>query len=179
MIYILKKSKRSDREQTLKYSVSGAKEFLYRLVDRHFVVNDFIIFGSDEPNELQEILDYFTEEYISKGTYQAFDVYRVNNIYKNERLKEHGANITSLLNFREKIEKKIHGSTISMQFTTEVFELYVLYKNVKMRITCTYELEIIDKTLYPENGDAVDIQVLNDVVASLCDISINTNSKNR
>ncbi len=106
MIYIIQKSKRSATRKQIKLDMNEAKEFLYNIEARSFRTSEFIVYCGDSPEELDEIINYFNEDYLQEITDDVVIVYKVNgDITKYDRLRNKGATVKSIDNFREKIEK--------------------------------------------------------------------------
>ena len=106
MIYIIKKSKRAATRKQIKLDTNEAKEFLYNIEARSFRTSEFIVYCGDSPEELDEIINYFNEDYLQEITDDVVIVYKVNgDITKYDRLRNKGATVKSIDNFREKIEK--------------------------------------------------------------------------
>lgn len=106
MIYIIRKSKRSAKRNQIKLDMNEAKEFLYNIEARSFRTSEFIVYCGDSPEELDEIINYFNEDYLQEITDDVVIVYKVNgDITKYDRLRNKGATVKSIDNFREKIEK--------------------------------------------------------------------------
>ena len=68
MIYIIKKSKRSAKRNQIKLDMNEAKEFLYNIEARSFRTSEFIVYCGDSPEELDEIINYFNEDYLQEIT---------------------------------------------------------------------------------------------------------------
>jgi hypothetical protein len=165
MIYIIRKSKRSAKRNQIKLDVNEAKEFLYNIEARSFRTSEFIVYCGDSPEELDEIINYFNEDYLQEMTDDVVIVYKVNgDITKYDRLRNKGATIKSIDNFREKIEKEILGSSVSIVYNADDFEIFIEHPIGIVKIICDYRL-VIKKALASYNaGEFVDISVNDEIV---------------
>lgn len=145
MIYIIKKMKKTTKEQYKKLRPSEAKEYFYNLTKDDLATGDIYMTGADTEEELQEILSFFHEDFFLIEDTGMFSVYKVNaNINKYNRIRRRGASITALKNFKEKIEKKFPRAGVYFDFKTDNFELFVVIDNQVHRFVCSYDLEIIE-----------------------------------
>lgn len=166
MIYVLRSSKRSQNEHVSKLSVLETIVFLSKLDYVDFKVNRFYVLGADSEVELNQLLSNFVPEYFVKEE-QTFDRYLVNEtINKRNRVSPNRARHLSILRFKEKIEKAInHGATISFNFNDSDFDIIVLVEEQKLKIKCSYKLEVNNGYVYDvKTSDFVDIQKNNKII---------------
>jgi len=166
MIYILRSSKRSQKENLEKVSVLDAIVILNKLDYVDFKVNRFYVLGADTPEELNQLLSNFVKEYFIKET-QTFDRYLVNEkISKRNRVSSNRARHLSILRFKDKIQKAINnGATISFNFYDNDFDIIVLVEEQKLKIKCSYKLEVNNGYVYDvKTSDFVDIQKNNKII---------------
>lgn len=145
MIYIIKKMKKTTNEHYKKLHSSEAKEYFYNLTKDDLATGDIYMTGADSEEELQEILSFFHEDFFLIEDTGLFSVYKVNaNINKYNRIRQRGASITALKNFKEKIEKKFPRAGVYFDFKTDNFEIFVVIDNQVHRFVCSYDLEILE-----------------------------------
>jgi hypothetical protein len=107
MIYILRKSKRLAKNTTLKKTLTDAKFYLYNLTAPNFSYSDFYVVGSDYDWELQDLLEFFSKDYLVKVEKPAFDMYYINpEITKPERQSNR---TLQNINFYNRLKKKIQN----------------------------------------------------------------------
>ena len=165
MIYIIEKSKRSAKRNEIKLNLNEAKEFLYNIHARNFRVSEFIVYCGDSTEELQEILSYFSENYLQEMTDDVVTVYRVNEeIGKYDRLRNEGASVKAIDNFREKIENEILGSGVSIVYNTNNFEILIEHPIGIVKVICNYQLVILKALASYHAGEFVDISINDDIV---------------
>lgn len=165
MIYIIKKSKRAATRKQIKLDMNEAKEFLYNIEARDFRISEFIVYCGDSPEELDEIINYFNEDYLQEMTDDVVIVYKVNgDITKYDRLRNKGATIKSIDNFREKIEKEIYGSSVSIVYNADDFEIFIEHPIGIVKVICDYLLVIKKALASYHAGEFVDISVNDEIV---------------
>lgn len=165
MIYIIQKSKRSAKRKEIKLDINEAKEFLYNIEARSFRTSEFIVYCGDSPEELDEIINYFHNDYLQEFTDDVVVVYKVNeNITKYDRLRNNGATVKSIDNFREKIEKEIPGSGVSIVYNTDDFEIFIEHPIGIVKVICNYQLVIKKALASYHAGEFVDISVNDEIV---------------
>lgn len=144
MIYLLKKSKKTNLELRYKLSLDDAKKSLYALNHENFRVNNFYVQGADTVYEMQELLNYFSPNFFTVEQDGMFDMYKVNIVSKYERIVEKGASIKAIEKFKEKIETEIKNSEIELEFPKETFVMKVYYEGNKFNLICNYDLQILE-----------------------------------
>lgn len=166
MIYVLRSSKRAPKESVDKISVLDAIVLLNKLDYVDFKVNRYYVLGADSPEELTQLLSNFVPEYFVKEE-QTFDRYLVNEaINKRNRVSSNRARHLSIIRFKEKIEKSIgNGAKISFVFHDIDFDILVIVEDQKLKIKCSYKLEVNNGYVYDvKTSDFVDIQKNNKII---------------
>jgi hypothetical protein len=144
MIYILKRSKKRLIQERSVLSVGQTKYFICKLGPKNFKINEYLILGSDNKSELDEVFSLFVPNMFIKMDYEMIDAYKINDkIDKQNRLSNFGASINSILNFKQKIKNEING-TVDIYFFQNDFEIYITTNEVKAKVICNYLLEILD-----------------------------------
>lgn len=105
MIYILRKSKRLPKKTTIKKTLTDAKFYIYNLTAPNFLYSDFYVVGSDYDWELQDLLEFFSKDYLVKVDKPTFDIYYINpEITKPERQSD---NTIKNINFYNRLKTKV------------------------------------------------------------------------
>jgi len=165
MIYVIQKSKRSTRRNEIKLTLNDAKEYLYKIDARSFRINEYMVYCGDSNEEVEELLNYFTEEYLIPTADDVVVVYKVNEaINKYSRLRNNGASVKAINNFRDKIQEEIIGSEVSILFNTEVFEILIENPIGIVKVICNYQLVIKKALALTRNGEFVDISINDTIV---------------
>ncbi len=165
MIYIIQKSKKSSRRTEIKLDVSEAKEFLYEIDARRFRLNEYMVYSSDEASEIEQIIDYFHPDYLCEKNDDIVSVLAVNeDISKYNRLRNQGASIKSVKNFRDKIQNELPESEVSVMFNTNNFEVLIQYEKRDLKIVCNYQLVILKAFALNKDWEFVDISENDEIV---------------
>jgi hypothetical protein len=174
MIYIIKKSKKGNKEKRYVMSVSEASIFLYDIKYAELRNNNFYILGSDNKLETEKIVNLFSQQYLVKEEGDVFDRYMVNpDITKAKRYATARAKHRAIEKFGPKIQKALlEGlgiqSEIEFIFEQNNFEIYVKYNKQMIKILCSYALEVSDGFVYDLNqSEYVDIKKTNKVLKSV------------
>ncbi len=158
MIYFMQKSKKSLRRRQFKLSLNDAKQYLYNIDTRKFKVSEIMIYSSDTPEEIKELNQYFVDDFLISSDEDVIGVLRVNEtISKYDRLRNKGASIKSLKNFRKKIEENIPGSEVSMVYNPDTFEIFIVHPSGDVKIVCNYQLVIINSFASTLQGEFVNL----------------------
>jgi hypothetical protein len=165
MVTIIKKSKRSIRANKVVLSASDAKKFLFQLEDKDLNVDDYIVFSADTQDEYIDVVGFFSPSFLPIRIYEGFDAHVVQkDIAKDRRMRQTGATITAIENFKVKIQKLLmkmtdfyDDFTIQLSVTTEYnidsFVIIIIFpfSEAKMRFTYAYDLQMIDASIVPMN----------------------------
>ena len=158
MITIIQKSKRSSKRNEFELSVNEAKEYLYEIDARSFRINYFLVYRSDDSEELTQLVEYFNPEYLIEEVEEKFTIYKVNEkVGKYDRMRTAGASIKAINNFREKIQKELQDSEVSIIFEKDTFDILIQHPNRDLKIVCSYQLEIIRSLVLNHEWEFVDI----------------------
>lgn len=150
MIYILKKSKKKEKEKILTFSLEQAKDFLFNLGRTDFMFSDFVVFSTDSVYEGVSLRDFFIDDFLIKKTVDMFDSLLVNeNIEKTKRIRHQGIRINNLNNFLEKIKKETSCSNVKIDKKSDFFEMEISFDKDKIKFLINYKLEIIS-TIHTE-----------------------------
>lgn len=131
MIYIQKVSKKTRIKQIEKYILTDAKIFIYNLSQSRFYHSEYFVVGSDTAEELEDLLKYFTPQYIVAEDGEAFEKYKINqHVPKPERIAAN-INITSVLNMQKKIEEKLKEYEVNVGIKENKYHI-LIYDAVDM-----------------------------------------------
>jgi len=165
MVTIIKKSKRSIRANKVVLSASDAKKFLFQLEDKDLNIDDYIVFSADTQDEYIDVVGFFSPSFLPTQAYEGFDAHVVQkDIAKDRRMRQTGATITAIENFKVKIQKLLmkmtdfyDDFTIQLSVTTEynidsfVITIIFPFSEAKMRFTYAYDLQMLDASIVPMN----------------------------
>lgn len=170
MIYIIQKSKKTNRAKKITFDVDEAKKFLYRLTPKNFLVDRYVIVGAEPENELLNLFSFFNKDYFILSNENGFETYVVNeNVIKNDRIKMLGINLDSIEKFCKKIEKVIPDSQVISTNFGETFDLYILSVMGDMKLVCNYNLEIKERYIMGTEG-LVDVSSTDFIVKKVNEI---------
>jgi hypothetical protein len=120
MIYITKKSKKFPRSKILKKSITDAKIFLYELNRGHFELSEYFVMGSDFIWEMEDLLKFFSEDYILRHEKDTFDIYYVNpKLDKTKRQRDNHIRLSSFTNLGEKLQNSFKDYNVSFSIKNE------------------------------------------------------------
>lgn len=157
MITILRKSKKTDRQAKYEMSFNSAIEYVNNIESRDFRLNDFYVFSGSTYEEMQELKEYFVDEYFEEYDYGAYNVFKLNgNVNKKDRFISPGISIQSVFNFRDKIEEILSAQEVTVIFNKETFEIYIYTIIGDIKLVCDYYLNILESYGY-NNGEFVNI----------------------
>jgi len=154
MIYILQKSKRTPREKRHLFTVTQATMFLHGLKNSDLKTNKYYLLGSDDTFEIEKIINTFSPKFIIKQQGDVFDNYLINEtINQNQRYASGRAKHSAIEKFATKIEKKIEEiskfkAKVQFLFEEKEFEILVQSEEQKLKITCSYQLELREGFVY-------------------------------
>ena len=142
MIYMKKRSKKTKRSVITKMTLTDAKLFIYNLSKGRFKLSKYYIAGADRLNEMEDILSFFSPEYITKEESNDFDMYLIKeNVPKNNRIS---GNITptSILNIQQKVEKEFSEFHVMFSLDDGKYRITLYDDNHKYTFVINDELEI-------------------------------------
>lgn len=153
MIYIEKISKNIPRRSIEKMSLTDAKLFIYNLTLTKFRFSDYYIAGSDRMDEFEDLLSFFSKEYIVPVENEVFDKHQIlSGIKKNKRL---AVNIkpNTILTLQRKFEKMFDTFDITIGLKDKRY--YMAMYNGLDRYTFIFndELEIVDAIIYDSSSN--------------------------
>lgn len=153
MIYLLRRTKERKREERHDLPFNEAKLFVEGIRAQDFKVSDYLLLGADTPETLKSFMAQFRKDLFIKSVEEdaMFDFYMVNpSIPKQERLILNGAKTKSIMDFSEKIRKKIGAENYELYFGYDHFNITFNKKGESFMITCSYELDILNSFAYDE-----------------------------
>lgn len=107
MIYIRRVSKKTKRKHIDKYTVTDAKLTLYDLSKLRLDLGNYYVAGADRKDEMEDLLDFFSDDYLKPNNDGAFTVYEVQeNIPKPQRITKK-MTPTAFMTIKKKIEREI------------------------------------------------------------------------
>lgn len=124
MIYIQRKSKKLEKSTIIKKSLTDAKFYLYDLTFPNFQYSDFYVVGSDETWELQDLLLFFSKDFLIKTHSPTFDIYYVNGeIKKPQRKKDPEFSVMFYRRLKNKIQKEFleYDVRILLQYESSLY----------------------------------------------------------
>ena len=165
MIHIIRESKNSHRTKRLKLSLSDAKRYLYDLQKRNFNIHRYIILGADTEIEQQRFIEMFNPKALKSEVRDGFDIYILDEeLPKNERFIQTGATVRSIENFAKKLQGKLEGSIVSVEYYPEGFILMIAFVNISVHIVCSYKLEILKKYIVNSESSPMDTEISEEIV---------------
>jgi hypothetical protein len=126
MIYILKQSKGKKKEERYTVSFEEAISFLVEITNYQLKTNDWFILGSDKPEEIQGLREYFIPEFFSlEEGMIGINVYRIKEVKKSKRVKNKVISHKSIEGFSEKIKKALNLNQIGFTINSKSVEFRV------------------------------------------------------
>lgn len=126
MIYILKQSKGKKKEQRYTLSYEEAIAFLVKVTNHQLAINDWFVLGSDKPEEMQGLRDYFISEFFSvEEGMIGISVYRIKEVKKSKRVRNKVISHKSIEGFSEKIKKALNLNQIGFTVSSKSVEFKI------------------------------------------------------
>ncbi len=147
MIYIRRASKKTKRKIIEKYSVTDAKLMLYDLSKLRLDLGHYYVAGADRKEEMEDILDFFSTDYLKPNNDGEFTVYEVQeNIPKPKRITKK-ITPTSFMAIKRKIESEIPYFETTVKIENKSYQ--IVLSNLSHIYTFHFndELEIQDSSV--------------------------------
>lgn len=120
----------------IKKSLTDAKVFIYELSNAKFEIGEFYVMGSDHAWEMEDLLEFFSENYLIRKDEGTFDTYYINpNIKKIDRQKNNNIRLTSFRSLAKRLNQEfpdykthisLKNERIAIEFKSELHTMIII-----------------------------------------------------
>lgn len=122
--------------------ITDAKVFLYNLSKIRQRLGEYYIMGADHEKETEDIIQFFSPEFIEKKPSEPFDVYYIKeNVPKPNRIS---GSITpnSILNIQKKIENEFSEYSVHFSLVNQNHQVMIYDDETKYKFELNEKLEL-------------------------------------
>ena len=132
MIFIKKVSKKNGIEKINRYSVSEAIMIIYGLSRMQMKISEYYFVGGTTLQEQNEILRYFSDEYLVKNDSGLFPIYRIKeDVQKKNRIRECKFNPTTLIKIENKVREELENTGVIIG--SDGFSIYGTHEETRFK----------------------------------------------